>query len=180
MQERIYILKKGTEVPAQFDGVTVPFQIPSTFSEIIVASGGTPEDRRLLESIEGQLSETARKNATAVFNQAHALNVQKNAKEDAQEENATVETIRNGATGFKYGQVRVRGAATGASKPSAAKVTQALGEDFLAMLTPEQRALYDQKMAALNVKPAAKEGAPATNGETAPAAEAPKTGAKKK
>ena len=156
MQERIYTLKKGTEVPAQFDGVTIPFQVPSTLAEVIGASGGSAEDVATVSRIEGNLTEGARKNAVAVFNQAHALNVQKNAKEDAQEEGATVEKIREGARTFKYGQVRVRGASTGSAKPSAAKVTAALGDDFLAMLTPEQRKLYDEKMAALNVKAPAK------------------------
>lgn len=161
MQERIYTLKKGTEVPAQFDGVTIPFQIPSTFAEIIVAAGGTKADADILTGIEASLTEAARKNAVAVFNQAHALNIQKNAKEDANEADdkgvllATVQSVRDGAAGFKYGQVRVRGASTGTSKPRATQVANALGEDFLAMLTPEQRALYDAKMAALSVKSAA-------------------------
>jgi hypothetical protein len=169
MQERIYTLKKGTEVPAQFDGVTVPFQVPSTLAEVIGAAGGSTEDVSAVSAIEGKLSEVARKNAVAVFNQAHALNVQKNAKEDAQEEGATVEKIRAGAASFKYGQVRVRGASTGSAKPSAAKVTAALGDDFLSTLTPEQRKLYDEKMAALNVKPAAPAAAPAPTETPAPA-----------
>lgn len=160
MQERIYTLKKGTEVPAQFDGVTIPFSIPSTLEEVKAVCNG---DEKTL---------------VAIFNQAHALNVQKDVKASAMEEGATVESLRKDAVDFKYGTVRVRGAATGAAKPSAAKVTAALGDDFLAMLTPEQRALYDQKMAALNAKPAA---APAATESAAPATEAPKqNGGKKK
>lgn len=160
MQDRIYTLKKGTEVPAQFDGVTVPFQIPSTLADVQMVCNG---DEKTL---------------VAIFNQAHALNVQKDAKQTAMEEGATVDSIRAGAASFKYGQVRVRGASTGGAKPSAAKVQNVLGDDFLSMLTPEQRALFDAKMAALNVKPAAPAAPPATT-EAAPATDA-KQGGKKK
>lgn len=160
MQERIYTLKKGTEVPAQFDGVTIPFQVPSTLAEVQQVCNG---DEKTL---------------VAIFNQAHALNVQKDAKQVASEEGATVETIRAAAAGFKYGQVRVRGASTGSAKPSAAKVEQALGADFLAMLTPEQRAVYDARLAAL--KPVPKADAPATTETAAPAATTDKKSAGKK
>lgn len=163
MQDRIYTLKKGTEVPAQFDGVTIPFSIPSTLAEVQTVCNG---DEKTL---------------VAIFNQAHALNVQKDAKSVAMEEGATVESIRKAAAEFKYGTVRVRGASTGAAKPSAAKVEAALGADFLAMLTPEQKALYDQRIAALKVKPAepaaTEAAAPA---EAAPAAEQPKNGNQKR
>jgi hypothetical protein len=168
MQERIFTLKKGTEVADRFDGVTVPFQVPTTLAELITAAGGTKDDAAAVASIETRVSEAARKNVVAVFNQAHALNVQKHVKSGAMEEAATVESLRKDAAEFKYGQVRVRGAATGGTaKPSAAKVTAALGDDFLSTLTPEQRKLYDAKMAALNVKPAAK---PAENGTPATSA----------
>lgn len=162
MQERIYTLKKGTEVPAQFDGVTVPFSIPSTLAEVQAVCNGDE------------------KTVVAIFNQAHALNVQKDAKQEAMEEGATVDSIRKGAVEFKYGTVRVRGASTGAAKPRAAQVTAALGDDFLAMLTPEQRALYDQKIAALSIKPAATPAeAPAAPAAEAPAATEQKGGKKK-
>lgn len=154
MQERIYTLKKGTEVPAQFDGVTIPFSIPSTLAEVQAVCNG---DEKTL---------------VAIFNQAHALNVQKDAKAEAMEEGATVESIRKGAVEFKYGTVRVRGASTGTAKPRAAQVNAALGDDFLAMLTPEQRALYDQKIAALNVKAAAPAAETPATTEAAPAAPA--------
>lgn len=154
MQDRIYTLKKGTEVPAQFDGVTIPFSIPSTLAEVQTVCN---QDEKTL---------------VAIFNQAHALNVQKDAKSVAMEEGATVESIRKAAAEFKYGTVRVRGASTGSAKPSAAKVEAALGEDFLATLTPEQRALYDARIAALKVKPAeAAPAAPTTEAPAAPAAE---------
>lgn len=156
MQERIFTLKAGTEVAKQFDGVTIPFRVPSTLQECVAAAG-------------------SESNLVAVFNQAHALNVQKSVKAESAEEGATVESLRKHAAEFKYGQVRVRGAATGSAKPSAAKVTQALGDDFLAMLTPEQRAVYDAKMAALKPAPKADESAPTP--APAPTA-APKAGKK--
>ena len=167
MKERIFTLKKGTEVADRFDGVTIPFQVPATLAETIRAAGGTAEDVAAVSSIETRISVAARDNAVAVFNQAHALNVQKHVKSGAQEDAATVESLRKDAAEFKYGQVRVRGASTGTAKVSATKVTSALGDDFLSTLTPEQRKLFDSKMAAL--KPADKpaEAAPAATGKPA-------------
>lgn len=160
MQERIYTLKKGTEVPAQFDGVTVPFSIPSTLADIQTVCNNDE------------------KTIVAIFNQAHALNIQKDAKQVAMEDGATVETIRKAAAEFKYGTVRVRGAVSGSAKPSAAKVSAALGEDFLATLTPEQRALFESKMEALKAKPAAPAEA-ATPAAEVPANEKPSKAGKK-
>lgn len=161
MQERIFTLKKGTEVPAQFDGVTVPFQVPSSVEEMIRVCGGNEQT------------------VVAVFNQAHALNVQKAVKADAQDEGQTVDGLRKIAAEFKYGQVRQR-TGTGAPKqPKPQQLDSALGEDFLAMLTPEQRALYEQKKAALASNGAKKETAAAT--EAAPTeTKAPAASAKKR
>jgi hypothetical protein len=147
MLERIFTLKKGTEVPAQFDGVTIPFQVPTSAAEMLAVSNG---DEKVM---------------VAIFNQAHALNVQKAVKAEALEEGQTVDGLRKVAADHKYGQVRVRtGTGNGAARVKPATIGTALGDDFLATLTPEQRAMYDAKMAALTVKPAT----PATT-ETAPA-----------
>jgi hypothetical protein len=149
MLERIFTLKKGTEVPAQFDGVTIPFQVPSSAAECLAVSNG---DEKVM---------------VAIFNQAHALNVQKAVKAEALEEGQTVEGLRKVAAEHKYGQVRVRtGTGNGAARVKPATIGTALGDDFLATLTPEQRAMYDAKMAALTVKPAA----PATTEGATPAA----------
>lgn len=152
MQERIFVLKKGTEVPAQFDGATIPFSVPTTDAEIAAL---IPDE----------------KSRVAVFNQAHALNVQKHVKAEAGKEGATIELLRKAAAEHKYGQVRTKGPGTGTPKTSAKAVSGALGDDFLAMLTPEQRKVYDEKMAALAAKkteaaPAAPTPAPAPTAET--------------
>lgn len=165
MQERIFTLKKGTEVPAQFDGVTIPFQVPSNNQDMLTLAG---------------------ENAYLVFNEAYALRVQKSVKDDAQEEGATVESLRQSAADYKIGQVRTRKAGTGDGKPrvTANQVDRVLGEDFLAMLTPEQRVLYDAKKAALKAKPATSEAAAApqengTNGQDAAATPQAETGKQK-
>lgn len=133
MQERIFTLKKGTEVPAQFDGVTIPFTVPTSDAEIAAL---IPDE----------------KTRVAVFNQAHALNVQKHVKAEAGKEGATVEKLRAAAKEHKYGAVRVKGPGTGKPRVSKNQVNTVLGDDFLATLTPEQRKLYDEKMAALGKK----------------------------
>jgi hypothetical protein len=160
MQERIFTLKAGTEVPKQFDGVTVPFLVPATLDEI----------RSVCNNDE--------KIVVAIFNQAHALNVQKAVKAEAQEEGQTVEGLRKIAAEHKYGQVRVRtGTGNGAARVKPATVLSAVGDDFLASLTPEQRALLDARMAAHAAKPAAT----ATETPATAAPEAPKqNGGKKK
>lgn len=156
MQERIFTLKAGTEVPKQFDGVTIPFQVPATLAEV----------QKVCDNNEATL--------VAIFNQAHALNVQKAVKAEAQEEGQTIEGLRKIAAEHKYGQVRVRGASTGGTrKPKAETVAAVLGDDFLSMLTPEQRKVYESKMEALRSKPTA----PATT--EAPVANAEKPKAKK-
>lgn len=164
MIERIFTLKKGVEVPAQFDGVTIPFQVPASNDDMLKLAGD---------------------NAYLVFNEAYALRVQKDVKDEAQEEGATVETLRQAAADYKIGAVRTRKAGAGDGKPRVTgnQVDRALGEDFLSMLTPEQRALYEAKKAALKAKPAT----PATDAvaantaaptSTQPEAEAPKAAAK--
>lgn len=133
MQERIFTLKKGTEVPAQFDGVTIPFTVPTSDAEI---ASLIPDE----------------KTRVAVFNQAHALNVQKHVKAEAGKEGATVEKLRDAARSHKYGAVRTKGPGTGKPRVKATQVASVLGDDFLATLTPEQRKLYDAKMANLSAK----------------------------
>lgn len=155
-QERIYILKAGVDVPKQFDGVTIPFTVPGSIAEALRVAGGSEDAVQAIARVEatfGTPDLAARNNAVNVFNQAHALNIQKDVKAEAQEEGATVEKLRDAARTFKYGQVRVRsGSGNGAARVKPATVGAVLGDDFLATLSPEQRKLYDAKMAALNVK----------------------------
>lgn len=158
MIERIFTLKKGVEVPAQFDGVTIPFKVPSSNAEMLELAGD---------------------NAYLVFTEAYALRVQKDVKDEAQEEGATVEKLRQAAADYKIGQVRTRKAGSGDGKPRVTgnQVDRALGEDFLSMLTPEQRELYEAKKAALKAKPATPAATPAVEANsaapTSPAASAP-------
>lgn len=156
MIERIFTLKKGVEVPAQFDGVTIPFQVPGSNAEMIALAGD---------------------NAYLVFTEAYALRVQKDVKDEANEEGATVETLRQCAVDYKIGQVRTRKAGSGDGKPRVTgnQVDRALGEDFLAMLTPEQRVLYEAKKAALKAKPAATQPDAVSQNTAAPTSEATAT-----
>jgi hypothetical protein len=150
MQETLYTLKKGTEVAPQFDGVTIPIQVPTTAAEVMEVCNGDE------------------KTMVAIFNQAHKLNVQKAVKAETFEEGQTVDGLRKIAAEHKYGQVRVRvaGSGNGAARVKPATIATAVGDDFLATLTPEQKALWDAKMAGLAAKPAAPAEAPAAEGNT--------------
>lgn len=149
MVERIFTLKKGVDVPASFDGATVPFQVAGSNEDMLKLAGD---------------------NAYVVFNQAYSLMLQKAVKDEAQEEGATIEGLRKFAADYKLGQVRVRGTGSGARKVKPETIDNALGADFLAMLTPEQLALYNQKKAALASRPAATPAAaPAGTNAKAPA-----------
>lgn len=161
MQERIFTLKKGVEVAPRFDGVTIPFQVPQTLAEQLEVAGASPEAVAAIRKAEDAFSDAdkkARDNGVNVFNQAHALNIQKDVKSDALDDDATVETLRaipkgTDGKGYRYGQVRVRsGTGGGASRVKPATIATAVGDDFISSLSPEQKALWDSKMAALNVK----------------------------
>lgn len=134
-QERIFTLKEGTEFPKSFAGATVPFTVPTSDAEIKAL---VPDEATRV----------------AVFNQAHALNVQKSIKVEANKPGATIESLRAHAVGFKYGQVRVRtgNGAGGATKIKPATVEKVLGGDLLASFTPEQRKMYETQLAALRPK----------------------------
>jgi hypothetical protein len=126
MQERIYTLKKGTEVPEQFDGVTVPYTVAGSFEEIETAAGSKDA-------------------ALNLFNQALALWKQKNAKQAASDENATVETIREAAAETPE-TVRVRGSG-GPRKATVDKAAEALSALGIT-LTDEQLAAFREQMKA--------------------------------
>jgi hypothetical protein len=153
-KETIFTMKAGVDVDKRFDGATVPIMAPANNAEMLELAG---------------------ENAYIVFNRAYVLDVQKDVKEESQEEGATVESLREYARSRKFGQPRVRGQGTGRAIPKPAQVAAVLGDDFLATLTPEQRALYDSKMKEATDKAAAakkeasdkKTAAPSTNGTTA-------------
>lgn len=133
--ERIFTMKEGTEFPKSFAGVTVPFQVPATDAEIQTL---VPDEATRV----------------AIFNQAHALNVQKSIKAEANKPGATVDSVRKHASDFKYGTVRTRtgNGAGGATKIKPATVEKVLGTDLLASFTPEQKAMYEAQLAALRPK----------------------------
>ena len=177
MQERIFTLKKGVDVAPRFDGVTVPFQVPATLAEVVEVGGGSPEAVAAVKKLEDTFSDAdkkARDNSVNVFNQAHALNIQKDIKSDALDDESTVESLRaipkgTDGKGYRYGQVRVRsGSGNGASRVKPATVATAVGDDFIATLSPEQKAMWDAKMAALSAsaKPAATPAAEPAKPET--------------
>jgi hypothetical protein len=153
MQERIFTLKKGTEVPAQFDGATVPFQVPASNEEMISLAGDK---------------------AYVVFNEAYSLRVQKHVKDEANEENQTIEGLRKAASGYKIGEVRTRKGGTAKPK-TPSQIARAAKESLLdEMLAndPELKARYEAKQAELRAK-AAETTPAATNGQPASAPEAP-------
>lgn len=162
--ERIFTMKEGTEFPKSFAGVTVPFQVPATDAEI---QSLVPDEATRV----------------AIFNQAHALNVQKSIKAEANKPGATVDSVRKHASEFKYGTVRTRtgNGAGGATKIKPATVEKVLGNDLLAAIAadPKLKAMYDAQLAALRPKVAeATANGTATNAPTeptpAPVASAPR------
>ena len=179
MKERIFTLKAGTEVAKRFDGLTVPFTVPEGLAETLRVHGVSENAVAKFAQVEAGLDSIDRDkvhNAVAVHNQAHALNVQKYVKSDANDEKATNDSLRERAVGFKYDKVRERGGngAGGATKVKAATVEKVLGQDLLASFTPEQRAMYEAQLAAL--RPA--EAAPAA--ATPTPEKAPTNGGKQK
>jgi hypothetical protein len=164
-KETIFTMKKGVDVPDRFDGATVPIMAPANNAEMLELAG---------------------ENAYIVFNRSYVLEVQKEIKDESQEEGASVETLREYSRNRKFGQPRVRG--QGAARIAKPKDVEAvLGSDFLAMLTPAQRALYDAKMAeqtkkvedAAKAKQAEKKAPAAATPTPAPAAPPARTATKK-
>lgn len=151
-KESIFTMKKGVDVPDRFDGATIPIMLPANNAEMIELAG---------------------ENAYIIFNRAYVLEVQKDVKDESNEEGATVESLRTYAKTRKFGEPRVRGAGVKAA-PKPAHVQAILGDDFLSTLTPEQRAIYDRKMAEATEKAKAAKAA-ASNGEKAKTPAAPST-----
>jgi hypothetical protein len=166
MREKLFALKKGTEIADRFDGVTIPYTVPEGLAEVLRVGGAS---ERLVQTVAqaeasaDSIDKVAIANAVAVFNQAHSLNVQKHVKEKGLDAESTVDTLRNRAVSFKYGQVRERsGNGTGgATKVKPATVEKVLGADLLASFSPEQRAMYEAQLAALRPKEAAPAATPA-------------------
>jgi hypothetical protein len=156
--EKIFTLKKGTEVAERFDGVTIPYTVPTSMTELVERAGGE-------------------QNAIAIFNQAFALNLQKAVKASALDDDATVDSLRAIASSYKPGEVRVRGPGSGRPKATAAAAT-ALA-DLGIELTPEQRAAFEAKMAQLTSKKKAENGA-ATPAATNEAPATPRKASAKK
>lgn len=151
MKETIFTLKKGIDVPDKFDGVTVPILAAASNEDMLKIAGDK---------------------AYIVFNRAHVLDVQKAVKDASQEEGATTDGLRKLAADstkgdwYKDAGTRARTGEGPKVKPQA--VAAVLGEDFLAMLTPEQRKLYDAKMAEQAAKVAKKPEPQAEQAKAAP------------
>ena len=87
--EKLFTLKKGTEIADRFDGVTIPY----------VEADNLDHARTLAGSDE---------NLVAIFNQAYRLNVQKHVKAIALKDDTTVEMLRERAATYKPESIRVR------------------------------------------------------------------------
>lgn len=150
-KEHVFAMKAGTEVPKQFDGITIPILAPANNAEMLELAGD---------------------NAYVIFNRAYVLDVQKAVKVEAVKEGATVDKLRAVPASYKIGSPKTRSAGTGKPRVAAKAVHQVLGDDFLKTLTPEQLAIFNEKMASL--KPVAK--AAETPAATPPAPAAKPTG----
>lgn len=163
MQERIFTLKKGTEVPDRFDGVTVPFQVPASLDEA----------RKVCEGDESRL--------VAIFNQAYALNLQKSVKDECNEDGATVDSIRAHAAAYKPGQVKSRKADPNKPRSFSAKKSDVEKEMFAEFLrnNPEAAKAYQEKVASLKATAATAAASAPAAATAAPAAPAATTTKKK-
>jgi len=97
MEERIFNLKKGTEVADRFDGLTIPFQVPSNLPDMVRLAGGDEEQ----QEAANEVAEDVQRRIVNIFNQAWALYVQKYVKADALNKEATVDTLRARPTQVK-------------------------------------------------------------------------------
>lgn len=159
MEQKIFTLKKGTEVPVRFDGATIPYSVPQTLDEMREVCGGNEQA------------------VVQVFNEAYSLRLQKDVKSDSMEDGATLDGLRQTAANYKVGQVRSRKPA-GPPKTAAAQkraAERALLQDVLS--DPETKRRYEEKLAQIRQQaaaaPAETPAAPAAEAPASPPAEAP-------
>jgi hypothetical protein len=148
MEERIFTLKKGTEVAPRFDGLTVPFQVPSTLADMVRVAGG---DEQEIQAAEDALTEATERKIVSMFNQAYALQVQKHVKNGALDEDATPEKLRERVTQYKMpaGDRARRQPGTGKARaPKPIETEKASALDALLAANPALR----EQAAALGIK----------------------------
>lgn len=134
--EKLFTLKKGTEVADRFDGLTIPY----------VEADSVEHAKTLAGSDE---------NLVAIFNQAYRLNLQKDVKSIALKDDTTADGLRKRAQEYKPESIRVRdpnaepkGKSSGIVK--AAKAKASLLDELLAS-NPELAEKYAERLAGLNV-----------------------------
>lgn len=137
--ERIFTLKKGTEVADRFDGLTIPYVEADNLTHAQELAGG-----------EGNL--------VAIFNQAYRLNLQKSVKSIATKEDTTAETLRAAARDYKPEAIRVRDPNAEPKSKSSGEVKKAKAKasllDELLASNPELAAKYQERLAALGANAA--------------------------
>ena len=134
--EKIFTLKKGTEVADRFDGLTIPY----------IEADNLDHARTLAGSDE---------NLVAIFNQAYRLNLQKDVKAHANAEDATAEGLRERAATYKPPVIKTRDPNAEPKSDSsgvikAAKAKASVLDELLAA-NPELAAQYADRLANLNV-----------------------------
>jgi len=132
--EKLFTLKKGTEIADRFDGLTIPYTEADDLQHAIRLANGE-------------------KNLVAIFNQAYRLNLQKDVKSIALKDDTTAEALRARARDFLPEDVKVRdpnaepkSKASGEIKKAKAKAS--LLDEILAS-NPELAAKYAERAAAV-------------------------------
>jgi hypothetical protein len=150
--EKLFTLKKGTEVADRFDGLTIPYTEADSLQHAIELANGE-------------------QNLVAIFNQAYRLNLQKDVKSIANKDDTTVEILRARASNYKPEQVRVRDPNAEPKSASSGVVKQAKAKasvlDELLRDNPELAAKYAERLAGLNVNTNGQNGAAAPAAATA-------------
>lgn len=143
--EKLFALKKGTEVADRFDGLTIPYIEADSLTHAIALANGEA-------------------NLVAIFNQAYRLNLQKDVKSIATKDETTADMLRARARDYKPEVVKVRDPNAEPKSASSGVIREAKAKasvlDELLAANPELAAKYADRLA--NAK-----SVPATNGATA-------------
>lgn len=147
--EKLFTLKKGTEVADRFDGLTIPYIEADNLAHAITLANGEA-------------------NLVAIFNQAYRLNLQKDVKSIATKDESTADTLRQRARDYKPETVKVRDPNAEPKSASSGVIREAKAKasvlDELLAANPELRAKYADRLATAKAAP--------TNGATNDAAPA--------
>lgn len=155
--EKLFTLKKGTEVAERFDGLTVPYVEADSLDHAKQLAGSEA-------------------NVVAIFNQAWRLNVQKDVKSIAMKDDTTPEMLRARPKNYKPETVKVRDPNAEPKSASSGVIREAKAKasvlDELLANNPELRAKYADRLASAKAAPAASNGAEGKSTATATAAPA--------